>query len=171
MRLRTRLLVFGYPLLEVATAYLVAVWIGWGWMLLLLLAGIPAGFAVMRNAGDAAMRDVRAAQAAGDQAAGMPVAGAPRDPGRHAMAFVAGLLIAVPGFWTDLVGLLLLLPPTRRLFSRRAQGWIDGRVTTVRMPGVRYPSGDVVQGTVIREHDEGPPAPRADGPSGQIPPA
>lgn len=143
MRMRTRLLVFGYPLLEVATAYLVALWLGWGWMLLLLLAGIPAGFAVMRNAGDAAVRDLRAAQSAG----------LPGDPGRHATAFVAGLLIAVPGFWTDLIGLLLLLPPTRRLFSRRAQGWLDARVTTVRMPGVRYPSGDVVQGTVIRPED------------------
>ncbi len=162
MSLRARLLVFGYPLLEVATAYLVALWIGWGWMLLLLLAGIPAGFAVMRNAGDSAMRDLRAASASGTVV----------EPGRHATAFVAGLLIAIPGFWTDLAGVLLLLPPTRRLFSRRAQGWLDARVTTVRMPGVRYPAGDVVQGTVIHpEKTEGPPAPRADGPAGQLPPA
>lgn len=164
MSYRTRLLVFGYPLLEVATAYLVAVWIGWGWMLLLLLAGIPAGFAVMRNAGDAAMRDVQRAQAAGGTV----------DPGRHATAFVAGLLIAIPGFWTDLLGVLLLLPPTRRLFSRRGRAWLDSRVTTVRMPGVRYPGGDVIQGTVIRTdvpRDE-PPAPGGAGGSyGQLPPA
>ncbi len=51
MTLRARLLLFGYPLLEVATAYAIAMWIGWGWMLLLLVAGIPVGFAFMRNAG------------------------------------------------------------------------------------------------------------------------
>lgn len=164
MSLRARLLVFGYPLLEVATAYLVARWLGWGWMLLLLLIGIPAGFAVMRNAGDAAMRELQAAQAGGR----------PVDPGRHATAFVAGLLIAIPGFWTDLVGVLLLLPPTRRLFTRRTRMWLDGRFTTVRMPGVRYPSGDVIQGTVIRSDENGetpPPGDAAPPEPGRLPPA
>lgn len=165
MSLRARLLVFGYPLLEVATAYLVAVWIGWGWMFLLLLAGIPAGFAVMRNAGDAALRDLQRAQAGGV---------APQ-PGRHATAFVAGLLILIPGFWTDLLGVLLLIPFSRRLFTRRGQSWLDSRVTTVRMPGVRFPAADVVQGTVIYPDDlrsprEEPPAPGTGGSAGQLPP-
>lgn len=149
MTFRQRLLLFGYPLLEVATAYLVAVWIGWPWMLLLLLAGIPAGFAVMRNAGDSALRDLQAGGATTE---------------RHATAFVAGLLIAIPGFWTDLVGVLLLVPPTRRLFTRRTRGWLDRRFTTVRMPGVRYPGGDVVQGTVIRVDDARDAEPRDDEP-------
>ena len=95
---RRRLLIFGYPLLEVATAYAVATLIGWGWMLLLLVAGIPVGFAIMRNAGDAAMRDVITSTDGGP----------PADSSRHALSFVGGLLIAVPGFWTDLMGLLLV---------------------------------------------------------------
>ena len=37
---RRRLLVYGFPLLEIVTAYAVAQLIGWGWMLLLLIAGI-----------------------------------------------------------------------------------------------------------------------------------
>lgn len=148
---RARIIAFGYPLVEAVTAYAVAQWIGWPWMLVLLLAGIPAGFAVMRNAGDAAVRDMARAQAG--QVAG--------DPGRHAMAFVAGLLITVPGFWTDLLGVLLLIPPTRRLFTRRAQRWLDTRFTTVRMPGVRYPGaaggtwpGEVIEGTVVASEDD-----------------
>jgi UPF0716 protein FxsA len=144
MTFRSRLLFFGYPLLEIATAYLVAMWIGWGWMLLLVLIGFPVGFAIMRRAGDAAMRDLQASVDAGPEP----------DSGRHALTFVGGLLIAIPGFWTDLLGLLLVLPPTQRLFRQRSRTWIEGRFTTVRMPGVHYPGGgEVIQGTVIRSDD------------------
>ncbi|MBI1350846.1 MAG: hypothetical protein GC156_06990 [Actinomycetales bacterium] len=153
MTFRSRLLLFGYPLLEVATAYAVAVWIGWGWMLLLLLLGFPVGFAIMRNAGDAALADAQQAATTGQQP----------DAGRHALTFVGGVLIMIPGFWSDLVGLLLAIPVTQRLFRERARSWLTARVPTLRMPGVRYPGGDVVQGTVVHRED-----PRDDegGPSG-----
>lgn len=154
MTFRSRLLIFGYPLLEVATIYLVAVWIGWGWTLLLLLLGIPIGFALMRNAGDAAMNDM--VQSANT--------GQPVDSGRHGLSFVGGVLIAIPGFWSDLVGLLLVLPWTQRLFRQRARTWLSSRLTTVHMPGIRYPhEGDVIQGTVIQRDEPGPP--RGTGPS------
>lgn len=148
--MRGRLLLFGYPLLEVATAYAVGVLIGWGWMLLLLVAGIPVGLAVMRNAGDGAMRDAQRAASLGR----------PVDGSRHALGFVGGLLIMIPGFWTDLVGLLLVIPVTQRLFRTRGRAWLETRFTTVRMPGVRYPSGDVIQGTVIYPdvHEDRSPA-------------
>ena len=143
---RRRLLLYGFPLLEVATAYLVGLWIGWGWMLLLLVAGIPVGFALMRNAGDAAMRDAVQAQQTGQ----------PVDAGRHALGFVGGVLIAIPGFWTDLIGLLLVIPLTQRLFRARARTWFESRFTAVRMPGIRFPDGgDVVQGTVVYREDDG----------------
>lgn len=149
MTFRSRLLLFGYPLLEVATVYLVAQWIGWGWTILLLLLGFPIGFALMRNAGDAAMRDLqRAAQT-----------GVEPDAGRHGLTFLGGLMFMVPGFWTDLAGLLLVLPPTQRLLRRRGGSWLTARATTIRMPGVSYPNGDVIQGTVIR-HDDTPGAPQ-----------
>ncbi len=149
MTLRGRLLVFGYPLLEVATAYAIAVWIGWGWMLLLLLIGFPIGFAIMRNAGDAAARDLEAAQRTG----------ATVDPGRHALTLVGGLLIMIPGFWSDLLGILLAIPLTQRLFRSKARTWFESRATFVRMPGVHYPGGDVVQGTIIYpDNDEGGPS-------------
>ncbi len=156
MTYRGRLLLFGYPLLEVATAYAIAVWIGWGWMLLLVLVGFPIGFAIMRNAGDAALQDAERAGRTGEEV----------DAGRHALTFVGGLLIMIPGFWSDLLGLLLAVPWTQRLFRSRARTWLEARATYVRMPGVHYPGGDVVQGTVIH-HDpedtdggpEGPPYP------------
>jgi UPF0716 protein FxsA len=150
---RSRLLLFGYPLLEVLTAYAVGLWLGWGWMLLLLLAGIPVGFAVMRNAGDAAMVDLQRAAQTGEEP----------DAGKHGLAFLGGLLIMIPGFWTDLAGLLLVLPPTQRLLRTRSRTWLSSRVMTVRMPGVHYPGGDVIQGTVIQEtviREDPPPGPR-----------
>ena len=152
MRGWLKVLLLAYPIVEVATVILVAQWIGWGWTLLLVIVGIPIGLGVMRNAGGAAMADLREAAATG-----VP----PTEQGRHATTMVAGGLIAVPGFWTDLVGLLLLVPPTRGMFRVRAGAWINSRMATLRMPGVYDPrgfSGDVVQGTVIRA-DDGPSSP------------
>lgn len=150
---RSRLLLYGFPLLELITMYVVAQFIGWGWTFLLLLVGIPVGFAVMRNAGDAAMRDL--AQAA---STGQPV-----DPSRHTLPFIGGLLIAIPGFWTDLVGALLLVPPVQRLLHRRGRPWLEERFVAVRVPGVHNPGGDVIVGEVVRDDpphtQQGPPSP------------
>ena len=154
MSLRGRLLVFGYPLLEVVTAYLVALWIGWGWMLLLLLIGFPIGFAIMRNAGDRALANAQVAAAGGEVA----------DPGRPALTFIGGVLVFIPGFWSDLLGLLLAFPPTQRLFRRRGTAWAETRFATVRMPGVRspYATGDVIPGTVVQREDPPGPTPPGD---------
>jgi UPF0716 protein FxsA len=146
---RGRLLILGYPLLEIITIYLVAQVIGWGWTFLILLAGFPIGFAFMRNAGDATMRDMVAAADSGREV----------DTSRHTLAFVGGLLILVPGFWSDLVGLLLIVPLTQRLFRRRGRIWFEDRFTAVRFPGTHYPGGDVIQGSVIVT-EESPTMPR-----------
>jgi len=151
MRRWLKALLVVYPVVELITIVLVARWIGWGWTLLLLVIGIPIGLGIMRNAGGAAMADLRQAASSG-----IP----PSDQGRHATTMLAGTLIAVPGFWTDVLGLLLVVPPTRGMFRARSGGWINTRMATLRMPGVYDPrgfSGDVVQGTVIRVRDGGEP--------------
>lgn len=94
----------------------------------------------------------------------------PTEQGRHATTMLAGGLIAVPGFWTDLLGLLLLVPPTRGMFRARAGAWINARMATLRMPGVYDPrgfTGDVVQGTVIRTDNA--PSDRDPGPRNEPP--
>ena len=50
MRFTTRLIVFGYPLVEFLLVWLIASVIGWGWALIGILLSIPIGIAVMRNA-------------------------------------------------------------------------------------------------------------------------
>jgi UPF0716 protein FxsA len=86
--------------------------------------------------------------------------------------FLAGLLVAIPGFVTDLIGFVLLLPPIQRSLERRGRAWLEANVTFLDFSGGAaqmrspYDSGDVVPGMVIHEddprhddprHDDGPP--------------
>ncbi len=81
---------------------------------------------------------------------------------------VSGLLIAVPGFLTDVIGLLLLIPGVRRVVAQTAMAAVAQRLG-VRLdssgglrgpaaPTVAPPQGDVVRGEVVERHDEPPPA-------------
>jgi UPF0716 protein FxsA len=63
----------------------------------------------------------------------------------------AGVLVVVPGFVSDVLGLLLLLPPIRALVRRRIL-----RSASRRTPA-RYAPGDVIEGEIADE----PPAPRS----------
>ncbi|MCP4894178.1 MAG: FxsA family protein [Actinomycetales bacterium] len=142
MRFRTRLIVFGYPLVEFLLLWLIASVVGWGWALIGILLSIPIGIAVMRNA-----------------SAGARVVLQESDPeraleqvGSGAGLFLAGLCFLVPGYGSDLVGLVLLVPSTRRWVVRRMTRGFDSFAWVDRMPG--FPSsGTVVQGTVVTVED------------------
>jgi UPF0716 protein FxsA len=155
MGFKGRLLFFGYPLAEILALWGVASLIGWGWALLGILAGIPIGFALMRNAG-ASATGLMQANAAGDQQRAMQMASSTTGQ------FVAGVLIAIPGYLTDLIGLALLLPGVRGAIGRRMMRRYRSSPWMSRMPG----SGPIVQGTIIVEdlryesgsQDDEPPA-------------
>ncbi|HKR48873.1 MAG TPA: FxsA family protein [Pseudonocardiaceae bacterium] len=73
----------------------------------------------------------------------------------------AGVFIVLPGFVSDVLGLLLLLPPTRALVRRRMMRSAGlrttaGLYTTGPQTPVRFAPGAVVEGEVVDE----PPAPR-----------
>jgi UPF0716 protein FxsA len=170
MRMRTRLIVFGYPLLELLTAFGVAQLIGWGWTLLLLIAGIPVGILVMKRAGRAAFTNFRVAAQAGR----LP----DNDTGRHGLNFVGGALIAIPGFWTDLAGGVLLLRPVQTLLRSRYEGRFTLFAASAQMsdfPAADQPtpggSSETIIGTVIHSEDEREPqtpdGPTEAGPSGK----
>ncbi|HEX2806225.1 MAG TPA: FxsA family protein, partial [Kineosporiaceae bacterium] len=130
------------PVVEIAVAVQVGLRIGAGWTVLLLLLGSAAGLLVLRRAGLASVR--RLATRAGDVAvttAGVPVATAPRPPAQTAPIVLAGVLLLIPGFVTDVAGACLLLPRVRRGLARRAEAALVRRFDVV---GVR-----VVQGQVI----------------------
>ncbi len=66
---------------------------------------------------------------------------------------VAGALLLTPGFFTDTIGFLLLLPPTRRWLVRRlAARLVVGANVQVRTRGGRR-DGDVIDGVKYRRED------------------
>ncbi|MEU4744180.1 FxsA family protein [Actinosynnema sp. NPDC023658] len=60
----------------------------------------------------------------------------------------AGVLIVVPGFVSDVVGLLLLVPPVRRLVSRRMARRAEERERALVLD-LRYGRGPVAGGVVV----------------------
>ena len=99
------LLLICWPIAEVFVAIQVAQAIGVLPMLLLLVASWPIGMWALRSQGRAAWRSLNDAVAVG------------RPPAREvlngALVLLGGALMVVPGFITDALGVLLLLPPTR----------------------------------------------------------
>lgn len=140
-----RLLVFGYPLVEILLLWFVASIVGWLTAILLVIAGLPAGAALIRNSASKFLsaRDAEETQRDSiiQSSTGM---------------FLAGLFIMIPGFLTDVLGLLLLIPPIQRRVMSRIGSWTQARM--VRTPGFssygfssQAFQGDVIQGIVIQE--------------------
>ena len=86
----------------------------------LLLLSWPIGSWALRSQGRAAWRRLGAAAAAG------------RSPGREvldgALVLLGGVLLIVPGFISDVLGALALLPPTRALMRRLLARNLQSRV-------------------------------------------
>jgi len=104
------LIVFLFIFLEVTVMASVAAWIGWGLVLLMVGLGSLGGGMLLRGALGHAQERLAAAVTGGE------------DPGsvlEGCMARMAGgLLLLVPGFITDLLGLSVLLPLTRPIWRR-----------------------------------------------------
>jgi UPF0716 protein FxsA len=109
------------PVAELGVFILVAASIGLGWTLLIMLATTIAGFSVLRWVGDrriALFRSVSGGGVSGIEA------GIEANPDGF-MVVLGGILLALPGFITDVIGGLLLLGPVRHgcvALFRRAPG-------------------------------------------------
>jgi UPF0716 protein FxsA len=123
--MRPLLLVLLLPLVEIALFVLVGSRIGVLATLLLVVLAVFAGIALMRSAGTDAAARIRASMAQDQD----PSA----DIMRMAMRFIAGMLLVIPGFLTDAVALVLLVPGVQRAaftaLRRRARvsGIVVGR--------------------------------------------
>ncbi|RWQ46728.1 FxsA family protein [Mesorhizobium sp.] len=110
------LFILALPLLEIAGFVVVGRQVGALATVGLVLASSIAGALLLRYQGLGVMTRVRAELDAG------------RDPSRQlahgAMIVLAAILLIVPGFITDILGILLLLPPVRDLAWRRLKGRI-----------------------------------------------
>ncbi|MEI2299117.1 FxsA family protein [Ensifer sp. MJa1] len=156
------LVILGLPLAEIAGFVIVGREIGLMMTLLLVLASAFFGVILLRIQGFAVMRRVQEAARTGS------------DPGREvlggALLFVAAILLVVPGFISDVIGLALFLPFVRNavaLYLRNRMtvvtaasagaSWHDGNTTREARPSPRVI--DLEEGEFSRtEDDETPPA-------------
>lgn len=100
------------PIIEIALFIVVGGWIGlWPTLGLVVLAAV-SGAAVMRRQGLQTLRRLQAEVDAGGDPAASLVDGA--------LVLVAGALLVLPGFFTDAVALILLVPAARAALIRGA---------------------------------------------------
>ena len=100
------LLLLAWPALEIAIFIKVAGAIGWIAAILLTIATAIVGSSLMRIQGFKAMNRFLAGAESGE----LPVAAVIDGMG----IFMAGVLLVMPGFVSDVIGLALFIPPLRR---------------------------------------------------------
>ena len=142
------------PLLELYLILQVSDAIGIGWTLLILIADSVVGSMLLKSQGRQVWRRFNEATAAGRIPHSEIIDGV--------LIIFGGAFLITPGFFTDIFGLLFLLPPTRAAFRKVVRkgierGTVWGRVggaavragqarRDARAPGNGAP-GDYVEGT------------------------
>src|SRR5215212_6768254 len=135
MRLLLVVLFIVVPIAELAVLIQIGQLIGVWWTIALLVADALLGSMLARSQGRIAWRRFNEALRAG------------RPPAREVMdgtlVLFGGALLLTPGFLSDILGLLLLLPPTRALVRaalvRRFMGRMIASMTAPRRPGPSSP--------------------------------
>lgn len=155
------LLLVGVPALEIYLFIELGGAIGAGWTFILIITTALWGLSAMRAQGLAVLAEAQKAQAAGHP----PVAAA----AHGVMILMAGLMLLIPGFFTDALGFLLLLRPLRALlletllaailpqimrgFAMRQGTRADAPNASSRRRGEDLPP-DVIEGDFRVEDDE-----------------
>ncbi len=119
-------LIVGLPLAEISLFVTLGAWLGL-WLTLGVVIGTTIlGIWLIRRQGERAQTDLRAAMMARQN----PAPALASD----ALNVVAGLLLILPGFLTDTLGALLLLPPVQRWvvarLALRAHAVVQSQVRT-----------------------------------------
>lgn len=151
------ILLLGYPLLEIAVFVMVGSEIGvLPTIGLIILSGV-VGAVLMRLQGFGVMQRIRREVERGNA------------PGRElahgAMIMLAGILLLIPGFISDAVGLLLFIPAVREFAWR----FLSQRVTVMArfggsMGGFRTQGGKDRGPTIDLDQDEYSQSPKQDSP-------
>lgn len=147
------------PIIEIYVLIQVGQVIGPWWTILLLIADSILGTWLVKREGGRAWQALRTALDSGR----MPA----KELGDGALILVGGTLMLTPGFVTDALGILLILPFTRPIFRRLLTAVVAKRLLVIstgaaaagppgfgdaRRPGPRS-EGPVVQGEVVDDDD------------------
>jgi len=108
---------------ELASIAIVSDLVGWLATMALLAGAVMLGMTVLAGRGVAIMGRAASAMQGGEPVGPVVVDGA--------LVALAGVLFIVPGFVTDVVALLLLVPPVRVLVRKRAARWFQSRMVVV----------------------------------------
>ncbi len=143
------------PLAELYLILKVGDVIGWWQTILLLALDSVLGSALLRTQGRAVWRRFNETMAAGR---------VPHKELQHGIAVIfGGALLITPGFLTDILGLLLLLPPTRLVILRLVMRRIAKRAQAQAISGGGRPrprDADVEGTATEYPHREPPPLER-----------
>jgi UPF0716 protein FxsA len=134
------------PIVEIYVIVQVGEAIGVIPTVLLLLADAVLGTWIFRREGRRAWRALQ--QAIGEHR--VPT----REVADGALIVLGGALMLAPGFVTDAVGLLCVLPPTRAMLRRALSVWVGRRLVGGPSPAARPRRGgrhDVIDGEVVDE--------------------
>jgi UPF0716 protein FxsA len=112
------------PLIEIAFFVIIGNAIGLWPTLLGVLVTAVAGSLVLRYQGQALFNEIRGTMARG----ALPA----RALADAMMVGIAGVLLLTPGYFTDLLGLTLLVPPVRTAIY----GFLARRISVVAAPGM-----------------------------------
>jgi UPF0716 protein FxsA len=140
----------GVPLIEIYVLVQIGQVIGAWWTILLLVLASVIGTWLVRREGGRAWRALTTALRTGR----MPH----RELADGALILVGGTLMLTPGFVTDVVGVLLVLPVTRPLARRLLAQAVGRRLLRAAAPGdVRRPGpagrGPVIRGEVVDDDE------------------
>jgi UPF0716 protein FxsA len=139
------------PIAELALIIQVGQAIGVWWTIAFLVADSILGSVLMRSQGRASWRRFNDAVRIGRVPA--------REVADGVLIIFGGALLLTPGFLTDVLGLVLLIPPTRalvrRVFLRTAMRRIAASMAGAEMPRGRRREDDV-DGTAV-DVDSRPP--------------
>lgn len=128
------------PIIEIGLFIQVGGFLGlWPTLAIVILTAI-VGTTLMRAQGMAALQKLQTNIESGSN---------PTDPiANGAFILVAGLLLLTPGFFTDSIGLALLVPPFRQALIRAVAARLKASVTTyaAQQTQTKYASDTVVDG-------------------------
>jgi UPF0716 protein FxsA len=134
------------PLAELFVIIQVGQLIGVWWTILLLIADSIIGAWIVRREGARAWTALQNALAAGK----MPST----EIADGALILLGGAMMLTPGFVTDILGVVLMLPLTRPFFRRILATVVQKRLVTATMPSTFGPrarptNDDIVTGEVV----------------------
>jgi UPF0716 protein FxsA len=139
------------PLVEIALFIVVGGWLGLWPTLALVVLGALAGVLILRGQHDRALQMMQG---------GLRHVAPGTFLAQGAFRMFAGMLLIAPGFFTDVIALILLVPPVQRMIVRTLGKGIS--VNTVHV----HREGEIIDADyeVYEPRRDAPPQDRIDGP-------